>query len=289
MVFIKAAFDNEIRKIAVESDISYSDLVQKLLQVFPSLGEQNPDNILLFYRDADGDNISFCSDTELKTALEHVGTDNTIRVLIAIKVKESTPSLGLMEDFFGDSWSDPFFQHGLGLPSLFGGFGHHLHHHPIGAFFSERQQALRDREEQLRQQRLYEEKVRKAEIERRKALMQKAKQAREERMKHLEETRRKSQELTRTPGKAPAIPDFPPGWTVRPFGSWEPVVHEGPHSTQWTWGPYGYHATYGGDMETEKQEEEEEEVKKTENQEEVKKEDQPQKSTAAAEAMESDQ
>ena len=108
-------------------------------------------------------------------------------------------------------------------------------------------------------------------------------------MKHLEETRRKSQELTRTPGKAPAIPDFPPGWTVRPFGSWEPVVHEGPHSTQWTWGPYGYHATYGGDMETEKQEEEEEEVKKTENQEEVKKEDQPQKSTAAAEAMESDQ
>ena len=196
MVFIKAAFDNEIRKIAVESDISYSDLVQKLLQVFPSLGEQNPDNILLFYRDADGDNISFCSDTELRTALEHVGTDNTIRVLIAIKVKESTPSLGLMEDFFGDSWSDPFFQHGLGLPSLFGGFGHHLHHHPIGAFFSERQQALRDREEQLRQQRLYEEKVRKAEIERRKALMQKAKQAREERMKHLEETRRKSQELT---------------------------------------------------------------------------------------------
>ena len=273
MVLIKAAFNNEIRKITVESDISYSDLVLKLVRVFPSLGEQNPDDVRLYYRDADGDNISFCSDEELRTALEHAGTDNTIRVLIAIKVKESTPSHGLMDaDFFSDSWSDPFFQHGLSLPSLFGTLGHHLHHHPIGAFFSERQQALREREEQLRQQRLYEEKVRKAEIERRKALMQKAKQAQEERMKHLEEARRKSQELSRTPIKAPAIPDFPPGWTVRPFGSWEPVVHEGPHSTQWTWGPYGYHATYGEDMETEKQEEE------------VKKEDQPQtESTAAAE------
>ena len=129
MVLIKAAFNNEIHKITVESDICYSDLVQKLVRVFPSLGEQNPDDVHLYYRDADGDNISFCSDEELQTALEHAGTDNTIRVLIAIKVKESTPSHGLMDaDFFSDSWSDPFFQHGLSLPSLFGTLGHHLHH-----------------------------------------------------------------------------------------------------------------------------------------------------------------
>ena len=136
MVIIKAAFDNEIRKITVESDISYSDLVQKLVRVFPSLGEQNADDVRLYYRDADGDNISFCTDEELRTALEHAGTDNTIRVLIAIKVKESTPSHGLMDaDFFSDSWSDPFFHHGLSLSSLFGTLGHHLHHHPFGAFF----------------------------------------------------------------------------------------------------------------------------------------------------------
>lgn len=76
MVIIKAAFDNEIRKITVESDISYSDLVQKLVRVFPSLREQNADDVRLYYRDADGDNISFCTDEELRTALEHAGTDN---------------------------------------------------------------------------------------------------------------------------------------------------------------------------------------------------------------------
>lgn len=275
MVFIKAVFDNEIRKLAVESDISYSDLVQKLLRAFPSLGEQNPDDVRLYYRDADGDHICLGTDEELQVAFEHVGADNTVRVIIGLEVKKSTPSLGLMDaDFFSDTWSgDPFFHHGI--PALFNVFGHHQHHSPIGAFFRERQHALRESEERLRQQRLYEEKVRRADIERRKALMERAKEAREERMKQLEEARRKSQELSSAPAlketRSPAIPDFPPGWAVKPFGSWEPVVHEGPQFTQWTWGPYGYHATYGEEkMETEKQEEP--------------KEDQPPKSTDAADS-----
>ena len=249
MVLIKAAFNREIRKLAVGTDIVYSELVQKLIGVFPSLKGVKESNVRLFYKDADGDQIRFCSDEELRTALQCVGDDNTLRILIGVeeekRQEEPTTQVLLLDtdDFF----NEPF---GHAFPSLLESLGHHHHHHfgPIGGFF--RQQALREREEQLRQQRLYEEKVRKAELERRKALMKKVKQAREEKMKQLAEARRKSQEVSCTSSNKPLIPEFPPGWMVTPFGSWEPAVHEDPNFTQWSWGPYGYHATYGSSSES---------------------------------------
>ena len=61
MVLIKAAFNREIRKLAVGTDIVYSELVQKLIGVFPSLKGVKESNVRLFYKDADGDQIRFCS------------------------------------------------------------------------------------------------------------------------------------------------------------------------------------------------------------------------------------
>ena len=66
-----------------------------------------------------------------------------------------------------------------------------------------------------------------------------------------------SKEGSKAPKPAPTIPEFPSGWIVRPIGSWDPVMHEGPgfHST--THGPYGYYAYHGPeDRETDESQEE---------------------------------
>ena len=85
-------------------------------------------------------------------------------------------------------------------------------------------------------------------------------------MKQLAEARRKSQEVSTTAAPKSLVPEFPPGWSVTPFGSWEPVVQECPHFTQWTWGPYGYHATFSSSEEAEKKEEVEKEEEKMDDQ-----------------------
>ena len=54
--------NREIRKLAVGTDIVYSELVQKLIGVFPSLKGVKESSVRLFYKDADGDQIRFCSD-----------------------------------------------------------------------------------------------------------------------------------------------------------------------------------------------------------------------------------
>ena len=270
MVLIKATFNREVRRLAVASDIPYADLVQKLLTTFPALADTKESAVRLYYKDADGDQVCFGSDEELRTALECVGEDNTLRVLIGVEEQqEAAPAHVFLFDT--DLFDHSPFSHGHGLSSLFGS-GHPFS--PFGGFF--REQALREREEHLRQQRLYEEKVRRAELERRKALVEKIKQAREQKMKQLAEARRKSQDVGTTAAPKSLVPEFPPGWSVSPFGSWEPVVQECPHFTQWTWGPYGYHATFSSSEEAEKKEEKEKEK------EEEKMDDQPQGDAPAA-------
>ena len=150
--------------------------------------------------------------------------ERTTRCALLIGVEEQQEAAPAHVLLFGtdDLFDHSPFSHGLGLSSL---FGSRHPFSPFGGFF--REQALREREEHLRQQRLYEEKVRKAELERRKALVEKIKQAREQKMKQLAEAQRKSQEVSTTAAPKSLVPEFPPGWSVTPFGSWEPVVQAG--------------------------------------------------------------
>ena len=278
MVLIKAAFNGEVRRLAIGihhtkstgPGITYTELVQKLISAFP-LADTKESDVRLYYKDSDGDRVCFGSDEELQAAIGCIGEDNTLRVLIGVveqqQQQQTAPAahISLLFDT-DDIFDDNPFSHGLS--SLFGSTFTRHPFSPIGGLF--REQALREREEHLRQQRLYEEKVRRAELERRKALLEKVKQAREQHVKQLAESRRKSQEVSTTAPKS-LLPEFPAGWSVSPFGSWEPVVHECPHFTQWTWGPYGYHATFTGEAE-----------KKEEEKEEEKMDDQPQEDAPAA-------
>ena len=277
MVLIKAAFNGEVRRLAIGihhtkstgPGITYTELVQKLISAFPALADTKESDVRLYYKDSDGDRVCFGSDEELQAAIGCIGEDNTLRILIGVVEEEQQQTdpaahIGLLFDT-DDIFNDNPFSHGL--PSLFGNTFTRHPFSPIGGLF--REQALREREEHLRQQRLYEEKVRRAELERRKALLEKVKQAREQHVKQLAESRRKSQEDRSTTAPKLLLPEFPAGLSVSAgFGSWEPVVHECPHFTQWTWGPYGYHATFT--REAEKKEEE--------------KDDQPQEDAPAAAA-----
>ena len=44
--------------------------------------------------------------------------------------------------------------------------------------------------------------------------------------------------------QVPLVPDFPVRWNVTPFGTWTPVVQQGPGYTVHSWGPWGYTAVY---------------------------------------------
>lgn len=282
-MYLKIKCGNEIRKCAIETEnISYADLVQKVIQLFPSLSEPKAEDVQLAYRDVDNDLICISSDEELRTAFAQVQGDTLSLVVTAVTEASTEDEVSITDlfhggDLFGGTWGhgSPFHSHSLFDQPLLFPF-HHLHggghsrlHQPSlfesPATFRER--VLRAREEELRQQRKYEEKMRLAQLERRKALLEQAQQIREERMKEINENRRKSLDLQRTISKEsgevnpqPAIPELPAGWILRPIGSWDPVVHAGPgfHST--THGPYGYYAYYGSeDKKTDESKEEQQE------------------------------
>ena len=272
---MKIKCGDEIRKIEAEG-ISYADLVQKVIKLFPSLRELKAENLKLAYRDIDNDIICLSSEEELRTAVAQAQGD-TLN-LVVTGVTETAPAeeeegVGLADlfhggDLFGGLWGhgSPFHSHSHFDPPPLQVFPfHHLHGGGLGRFHQPslfespatfRDRLLRAREEELRQQRRYEERMREAQLERRKALLEQAKQMREERMKEINENRRKSQDLQRMSSKegdkvkpAPPIPEFPAGWIVRPIGSWDPAVHEGP----------GFRSTSNGpeDMETDESKEEE--------------------------------
>ena len=301
-MYLKIKCGREIRKCTVEAEsISLADLLQKVVQLFPSLREQKPENVQLAYRDTDSDLICMSSDDELRTAVAQVQGDTLTLVVTGVieapaedEEEEEVSLADLLHggDLFGGLWG-----HGLPLnsllePSLFP--FHLLHVGGLGRFHQPslfefpatfRDRVLRAREEELRQQRMYEEKMRQAQLERRKALLEQAKQMREERLKEINENRRKSQDLQRMSSKdggkvkpAPPIPEFPAGWIVKPIGSWDPVIREGPGFYSATHGPYGYYAYQGSeDMDTDKSKEQEPEEPKSkeQEQEEPKKQEEP--------------
>lgn len=292
MLFIKATFQNVVRRFSVEEDASLLDLKAKLLVVFPELKGVVPDSIQLLYRDSDNDLITISTDEELQTARQFLGPENTLRLIVTLTQQPEEEDDDDDDDFGG---IEHLFDSFLHQPtSLFQPFSHSHHpfshpHHPfshphqhglfsLGHFptWSDRRQMLQRHEERLRQQRLYEEKMRKAHLENLKNI---AKEEEEKRKKVLERRKSSGTEVQTKEGFKPVIPSFPPGWRVSPFGTWEPVTHESPGMTRYVWGPWGYTASYGPEETKEnteeKKEEMEEEKKETEEgkkEEEVKKE-----------------
>lgn len=270
-MFLKVKCGNEIRKCTVESgSISFADLLQKVIQLFPSLRESEAQDVQLGYRDADNDLVCLSTDQELHTAIAQAQGDTLTLVIIAAST-EKEEEMGIA-DLLHSNLLGGLFGHGSHFhsPSLFDQpslvpfhhFGGGLQQHIFESPSTFRERILRAREEELRQHRKYEEKMRQAQLERRKALLEQAKQMHEERVKEISENRRKSQDLqsmaSQSGGKVkPAIPEFPAGWIVRPIGNWDPTVYERPgyHST--THGPFGYYAYYGPeDMETDESKDE---------------------------------
>ena len=87
------------------TDIVYSELVQKLIGVFPSLKGVKESNVCL-YKDADGDQIRFCSDEELRTA-PHSASETTTRYAgVEEEKRQEEPTTQVLlldtDDFFNE-------------------------------------------------------------------------------------------------------------------------------------------------------------------------------------------
>ena len=241
----------------------------KLKEVFPELLNVSEGTIELFYKDADNDLISVSSDEELRIAEQTVGADETIRLLVDVSEKQQE------EDIF-DMVDSMFSQVPSGLSHTVSPFSHlsHMFGHlsdpfspfsGFGSTWSDRKKMLERREESIRRQRVYEEKMREAHLDSIKKMKEKAIKA-EDKMA-TEETG--SAEVMRRSSKEfkPVLPVFPPGWHVTPYGAWEPMVYRTPFGTQRVWGPWGYSACYGDE---EKDEKKQEKIEEGESKEEMK-------------------
>ena len=283
MTYIKATLGNEIRKFTIDNtkEFSLEDLKAQIISLFPNLKNESTANLVLLYRDSDGDVITVSSDLELQTAFSHLGDDDTLRIVIRVQAQEDEE---MDEEHFGGIFS-PF--HILGHPydnyPIFGAHPFHSMFHQLldhTPSWLDRQRALKVHEEKLRQQRLYEEKMRQARQEQMQAIREKALKEQEEAKKKLAEEGQQVKEIKRRASEQGLMPNFPPGWQVTPFGTWDPVVQETPGYTQRTWGPYGYVACF--DPKTTPKEEKEEEKEEEEKEEEAPKEETMEETTTTS-------
>jgi len=99
MVFLKVTDGNETRRFQVTSELTFDQLRERLIKLFPSLGKEK--DLLLKYRDADGDLITLSSNEELQEVLAHTPDDTVWKLHIKTNVQE--PSLF-------DPLSEPFWR-----------------------------------------------------------------------------------------------------------------------------------------------------------------------------------
>ena len=97
MVFLKVTDGYETRRFQVTSELTFEQLRERLIRLFPSLGQEK--DLLLKYRDAEGDLISLSSNEELQEVLAHTPDDAVWKLHIKSNVQE--PSLF-------DHLSEPF-------------------------------------------------------------------------------------------------------------------------------------------------------------------------------------
>jgi hypothetical protein len=226
----------------VDDDVTINGLKFNVKALFPQLSELDLSNMVLLYKDNDNDTITMSTDEELRVALAELAPGASLRVWVKLSAPvpviqhEGPPAdhQSMEDDLMGSLFQSFFpFHHG---PLVFD-------HTPS---WLQRQRSLKLHEEKVRQQRLYEEKMRKAREEQLEALREKALKEREEMRKRAMDERKKSVELQRRASQEgnPLVPQFPPGWQVQTFGAWDPVLEEGPGFSQQSWGPYGYVAYY---------------------------------------------
>jgi len=219
MVFLKVTDGNETRRFQVTSELTFDQLRERLIKLFPSLGKEK--DLLLKYRDADGDLITLSSNEELQEVLAHTPDDAVWKLHIKTSVQE--PSLF-------DHLSEPFWRP-FGLFS-WGGFD----------------QELREAEELFRQRR--------RQCGRARTAAQAQKKTTDSRGKH--DTPAEPTEGT-TPSNT--VPDdeavksktssggnlleHKPQWHCKVIASWEPKIYEGLFGHRTVIGPVGYHLWWG--------------------------------------------
>ena len=220
MVFLKVTDGYETRRFQVTSELTFDQLRERLIRLFPSLGQEK--DLLLKYRDAEGDLISLSSNEELQEVLAHTPDDTVWKLHIKSNVQE--PSLF-------DHLSEPFWRP-FGLFS-WGGFD----------------QELREAEGLLRQRRRQCGRARTAAQEQKKATDSSGKHG-------------TSAEPTEGSTPSKSVPDdetvksktssgggrvleHKPQWHCRAIGSWEPRIYEGLFGHRTVVGPVGYHLWWG--------------------------------------------
>jgi len=86
---IKIYFNNEVRRINIDHDISYQKLVQTCTKI---LGLKEMD-VILKYMDDEGDYVSFSSDEELHYSLHFLFNTNNFIFRIHVYIKQDQSSL----------------------------------------------------------------------------------------------------------------------------------------------------------------------------------------------------
>ena len=85
MVQIKAYRGSEIRRFDIEAGTTFDQLRELVGNLF---GINKEDTIALNYCDRDGDIISMSSDGELKTALKHLGEQDTWKLQVVVEQRK---------------------------------------------------------------------------------------------------------------------------------------------------------------------------------------------------------
>ena len=103
MVILKVTDGHDTRKFQVTSNLTFDQLKEHLMKVFPGLAEQEKD-LHLQYRDSDGDLITLSTNEEFQQVLAHIPEDGVWK--LCIKASGREPSLF-------DRFLQPFSWHGF--------------------------------------------------------------------------------------------------------------------------------------------------------------------------------
>lgn len=89
MVSLKVTFKGETRRTQLPNTATYSELLQTITSLFPSLSEGQ--ELSLVYRDEEGDIVSVSSDQEVATAISLLPTDGVWRINARTKRNNNGP------------------------------------------------------------------------------------------------------------------------------------------------------------------------------------------------------
>ena len=268
MVTIKVTIGGETRRLRVSDNITFKELQEKITLVFPELDQNVAPQLILTYKDQDGDIISLSSDEEVTLAINSLPSNGIWRVLARVRPSQSSKSTH--RSLFGE----PLFRLSplLSFSSLLGG---DLTTSLWGGLDSVVSEALKEREElianltkEAKKAQEKEDKPTEAEASDKPATADEAAKVSED-------------EPKKKPTCCGAAVEVTPGCCYHQTGSWEPVVFETPFSKTTIYGPVGYHFSWSS---TGKKTEEEKPKEKTEETTEEKKEEETESVPTAPES-----